>query len=332
MNFKKLTTAVAFAIGLGAATCANAVELKYASAAPSNSPWAKMIDALVQTAAAKSGGSLEIKTFLNSQLGDEATAIQQVARGRIDMGGFSLTATSIVVPELGLLNAPFLWDSTAQAECALDNHLASSLQPYFEERGLVNIGWGEAGYQRIFAAKPIQTAADFDALKMRVSPSKGSVGAFKAVKANGVVLPVTEINSALQTGLVDAAELNITFGIITGAGKLAPVVTKTDHVYLPSLTLVSKRSFDKLTEAEQEALSTSVVPAPKQRATVRGVEATLVKRLTDAGGVVTEMPDAERAKLRDQMVQSWPALVENSGKHAAEVWGLIQDAKAACTG
>ena len=51
----------------------------------------------------ESGGKLKIASFINAQLGNEQDTVQQVARGRIDMGGFSNGAVALLVPELALL-------------------------------------------------------------------------------------------------------------------------------------------------------------------------------------------------------------------------------------
>ncbi len=335
MKFAKLKGLMAILISCAAFLApmtADAVELKYASISPPNSPWAKLIQALVKNAAAKSNGELVIKPFLGGQLGREPVVIQQVARGRVDMGGFSLTATALVVPELGLLSAPFLWDSTKQAECALDNYLIAALQPYFAKHGLINLGWGEAGYQEVFSKKPMLKAADYSGVKIRVAPAKGSVLAFKAVGANGVVLPAAELSGALQTGLVNAAEISTTFGVLTGVIRLAPYVNKTDHIYLPTLTVISKKSFDKLSESQQAALLASPVPARMQRKTVRGVQAAMTKKLIAAGGHINDLDPGERDKLKAEMVKTYPALVKMIGGDAPVVWKEIMKAKSACSG
>lgn len=310
---------------------ASAVELKYAAVAPPNSPWAKLIDGLAANAAKNSGGDLIVKPFLGGQLGPEPVVVQQVARGRVDMGGFSLTAAALVVPELGLLNAPYLWDTRDQAACALDNHLIKSLQPYFAKRGLINLSWGESGYQVVFAKKPLLKASDYEGLKIRVAPSKGSAATFKAFGSNGVILPAAELNGSLQTGLVEAAEIPATFAILTGVGQLAPVVNQTNHIYLPTLTVLSKKTFDKLSPENQQALLNSPLPAPFQRKTVRGVEAAMVKRLTDAGGKFLELDPAEMAILKEKAIATHADIIEQIGGDAPAVWTLIQDAKTACT-
>jgi len=306
-------------------------EFKYASSAPPNSPWAKLIHAYAGKVAKTTGGEVTIKSFLGSQLGNEQVAIQKVARGRIDAGGFSLTGASLVVPELGLLAAPYLWDNLAQAECALDNHLNTNLQPYFNKHNLVFVGWGETGYQKVFARKPMTNVSDFKGAKLRSAPSKSSVLGWKALGANGVVLPVTEINSAFQTKLVEAGEAPAVYGILTGISKLAPQITHTNHIYLPSLTLLSKKSFDKLPEAQQAIMLKSGLPVAVQRGTLRKVEAALMQKFAAAGGVSHHLSDAQMAEFKATMSATHEKLVSISGDDATEVWKLIQDAKTACS-
>ena len=60
---------------------------------------------------------------MNSQLGSEQDTIQQVARGRIDMGGYSVAAVALLVPELALATMPFLFKDVAEQDCVYDNHL-----------------------------------------------------------------------------------------------------------------------------------------------------------------------------------------------------------------
>ena len=73
--------------------------------------------------AALQDGAFKINAFLNSQLGSEQDTIQQVARGRIDMGGYSVAAVALLVPELALATMPFLFKDTTEQDCVYDNHL-----------------------------------------------------------------------------------------------------------------------------------------------------------------------------------------------------------------
>ena len=96
----------------------DAVELRYATSAPPKTVWAMQVERFQQQVIDDSKGSLKINAFLNSQLGSEQDTVQQVARGRIDMGGYSITAGSLLVPELALLNIPFLFEEPEASRTA----------------------------------------------------------------------------------------------------------------------------------------------------------------------------------------------------------------------
>ena len=81
-----IATALAVVLAISAA---DARELRSAGAAPEKTPWGQSVNAFAAKVAELSGGSLTIKHFHASQLGDEQTTVRQVARGRLDMGGFS---------------------------------------------------------------------------------------------------------------------------------------------------------------------------------------------------------------------------------------------------
>ena len=84
------------------------VELRYTSGAPpKGNPWVMQIERFAKEVDEESQGELKIVPFLGSQLGSEQDTVQQVARGRIDMGNFSTGSAGLVLPELGLLVMPF---------------------------------------------------------------------------------------------------------------------------------------------------------------------------------------------------------------------------------
>ena len=66
-----------------------AKELRYASSAPPNTVWEMQTVRFAEGRGRSERGKLKINAFLNSQLGSEQDTVQQVARGRIDMGGYS---------------------------------------------------------------------------------------------------------------------------------------------------------------------------------------------------------------------------------------------------
>ena len=84
------------------------IELRYSSGAPpKGNPWVMQIERFIKDVDEESKGEIKIQPFYGSQLGSEQDTVQQVARGRIDMGGYSGGSAALVVPEVALLLMPF---------------------------------------------------------------------------------------------------------------------------------------------------------------------------------------------------------------------------------
>lgn len=305
-------------------------ELRYATSAPPNTPWEKQINEFRDDIAKNSKGALELVPYLNSALGNEQEAIQQVQRGRIDAGGFSVTAGALIVPETALLATPFIWDSEKQLDCVLDNHVLGVFQELFAKKGVFFLGWAETGWVVVVGKKPLVTPNDTKGYKVRVAPSKASAMFWAAVGANGVPLGVTDINPSLQTGLVDGADLPITFYVGAGIGRLAPQVVATRHIHLASVTLFNKRTFDGLPKEQQKAIVDLATDPAKLRREIRGMENFLLAKHKEAGGSITEISKEQRDQWRERVTPIYPDLVKESGPDAPRVWDLIQKGKAAC--
>lgn len=310
------------------------VELRYATSAPPKTPWAMQVERFQQQVVENSKGSLKINAFLNSQLGSEQDTVQQVARGRIDMGGYSITAASLLVPELALLNIPFLFESQKQQDCVYDNHLTQHTADMLEKKGVVMLSWSEVGVAGFIGKKPILSPDDIKGLKARSQPNK--VAAFKWTKhgANPSPLPVTEWVSAHQTGLVDVADSAPTFYFFSGLAKVAPVFTKSAHQDQGGIVIINKATFDKLSKDRQQALLTTRQQSPgaQLRAEVRGFEGNILQMHVKAGGQVVEMSEAQRAVWRKSMIELWPQMVAAVGGEAEKYWKSIQDGSKACGG
>lgn len=324
--------AIATAITLGASTNAfAALEMKYSSSAPANTPWVKHSEAIRDQLLVNSNNEIQMQLFNGGQLGDELTVIKQVARGRIDLGGFSMTAAATMVPELALMGVPFLWDSYEQLDCAMDNHLTQVYEPIFKQKGLQFIQWNELGWINAFGKKPLLTVADLDGYKMRAAPAKYSANFLKGMGANGIVLPFAETPAALQTGMIDGGTLPAVTFVAAGMGKLAPHFTLSRHVHQSGMILMSSKSWKKLGAEGQQQFTDSLAPIAGLRAQVRGMGDFLLNKYKEAGGPVHELSDEQRQQWKDAVTPSRQQLVDSIGGNASQIWPQILAAKQACS-
>ena len=304
--------------------------MRFGLAAPEKTPWAAYAHEIADIVKSKTGGEIDIQIFSGSQLGNEQDVIRQVARGRIQVGSFSNTAASLMVPEIALLAAPYLWDDLAQADCALDNHLISAFQQKFLDKGLVILGWSEVGYMGYAFNAPTKTLKELTGVKMRVAPTKASFITANAFGANPVVLPITEVASALQTGLVEGADLPGLAFTSLGLSKIARNWISSNHSHQVGLVLMSAKAWKKLSATEQAAFIDAQKSPVKLRQNVRGAEKALLDKFEKEGGRLIKPTDTELKEWREQAKPARADLIREIGGDAVPISAVIEKAKNAC--
>lgn len=309
------------------------IEMKYASSAPPKTVWATQTERFAADVAEASKSGIKINTFLGAQLGSEQDTIQQVARGRIEMGGFSLTAGSLLVPEMSVLMIPFLFKDGKEQDCVLDTESVSKYTvDGFAAKGVQFLGWSEVGTTHFFGKKPVLVPGDIKGLKARSQPSKIGAYIWSTFGANPNPLPVTEWNSAHQTGLVDVADVSPTYYHFAGLGKIAPVITLSAHQDLAGVVVMNKAIYDKLTPEQQAALNASRKSNPdaKLRAEVRGFEEKILEMHKAGGGQVVAMSGEQRAVWQKAMEPQFAKIVADIGGDSSKLWSLVQDGLKTC--
>ena len=330
---KKLLVSLtaAASLSMGASAFAETT-LKATTAAPPKTPWVTHLEKSAENLSGNSGGAYKMEVFAASQLGVETETIKQTARGRLDVGTFSITAAATVVPEVIMLVSPFFWDSFEQAECAVDNHLTTVFDELFEQRGLKIVQWQELGWQNIFAREAITKPEQVAGYKMRIAPAKNNDIYWRSTGVNGVPLPFGEMASALQTGVIDGGELPTISMIASGLTKVATHITNTRHVYQPSIMLISLKTWNKMSAEEQATFMKSMEDAQALRTQVRGAIKFFEGKHLEAGGTIHDLNDEERAewsKLYTPAMQQ--ELIEAVGGESQRVYDAVVAARAACT-
>ena len=267
-------------------------ELRYTSGAPpKGNPWVTQTERFAKDVDEESKGSVKISPFFASQLGSEQDTVQQVARGRIDMGGFSAGATALIVPEVGAVGDALLFPrSTAELDCVLDNHMTKPVTEAFAKKGVQFLGWTEVGSVELFGKKPLMMPADLNGIKAAIYANKTQSLFFSSQGANVNPLGLPEWIPAFQTGMVDVVMTPITYALPSGLAKVAPVVSKLAVYDSPGLTLMNKAVWDKLPKDQQERARA------RQRAQPAGEDARRSARLRE--GAVRHVRKGRRHDLR----------------------------------
>ncbi len=309
------------------------VELRYSSGAPpSGNPWVTQINRFAKDVEEESKGEIKIQPFFASALGSEQDTVQQVARGRIDMGGYSGGSAALIVPEIGLLLMPLYFKSLAEQDCVLDNHLYAVVKDLFAKKGIQFTGWTEVGNIDIWGKKAYLSPKDANGVKAASYANKTQQLFWTSVGANPNPLGLPEWIPAFQTGLAEAVFTPITYALPSGLTKVATVATRGFYDS-PGLSLMNKATYDKLSKDHQEAIvrATARNPSSKYRAEVRGFETVLFGMHEKAGGQTVTLTPEQRAVWRKSMEPVYPQIVKETGGDPAAFFAKMEAGLQACS-
>lgn len=255
---------------------------------------------MAQCAADKSGGKMKIRLFWNGTLGNELATIQQVRTGSLEMVLASPAPITGIVPELGVLDLPFLFDNAIEARKILDGKIGDWFGAKMEPAGLINLAWMESGFRHTTSSKrPITKWEDFQGIKLRVMQSPIYIDTFKEMGANAVPMAFSEVYSALEMKAVDGQENPVNNIENMKFYEVQKYLSFTKHSYTPTLVMVSKKLWDTMSADEKKVLKDCAIEGRDvQRKANADAEAKSIEMMKGKGIVVNDVTPTELERIR----------------------------------
>ena len=278
--------------------------LNFGTVAPDGTPWAEQLKSLEKRIEKESDGRIQVNLFMGGSLGSEREMIQDVKRGeRLQGGGFSTGAVGaeLDVPELTLIELPYLFNNRAEADNVLDTVLYDATKSALEKKGVHFYAWTENGW-RCFATKggAATSPAELQKYKMRSQESSVHLDMYKALNVQAVAKPVSEVLPSLNTGIVTGFDNTPLFSI--AAGWIQPVThfTLSRHIYQPAAVMYSKSFIDGLPDdLKNVVLSNPKEEAERGRKGVRELEDGLISTIKEMGIEIVELTPEQSKAFRN---------------------------------
>lgn len=306
------------------------ITLKIATIAPEGTPWEKQLKALKKRYEEGSAGRIKVKLFFGGSLGGEKAIVRRCAQGTIQMAGVSTGAASSLVPELNVLEMPYLFRDAAEADHILDTVVKPQMAKMLAAKGFVFGLWAENGFRSFFTRdRPIKAVADLRGLRMRSQETIAHINMYRALGASPQPIDATNVLTSLQTSVVDGFDNTPIFAFATSWYQGTHHMTLSRHIYQPGLILISKQFYDGL-PADLQRVVTDIPQSfvDEGRHGVRDLEPLLIKNLGRAGLTVHELEPAQRAEFERAARKSWNPTIAKSGAGARGLLRAIEAARA----
>jgi tripartite ATP-independent transporter DctP family solute receptor len=203
----------------------------------------------------KSNGSIEVQVFPASQIASGAKAIEFVQMDTLDIALESTMSLSNFVPEIDVLNLPFLFKDAEEVYKVLDGEAGQKLAEKAEEYGFKILGWWYNGFRDMSnSKKPIETPSDLAGLKFRIPESEVFRSAFEALGALPTSMPVSEVFTAIQLGTVDGQENPAANYINNRFVEVNEYYSETHHIFTAEPLIMSLDKFNSFSPEQQQIL------------------------------------------------------------------------------
>jgi len=279
--------------------------------------FAKKVEELTQ-------GRYKVQVFCCSQLGNDPKNIEQLALGGIDFTVSGTGSYAPHVPTLNLTALPYLVENYQQGWKLYDE--SKWLKDQFAkapEKGFRFLATWEAGFRSMTTKEPLNSPDDAKGRKLRTFPNEMMRWTLEAMGFNIQIMPLPEVYLAIQQGAVSGQENPIDTIYSNKFYEVAPNVTLTNHVYSPIPLTISEKTWQKLSPADQKAVTEAAQVAGKfSRDMIAGNDANQLKEMASKGAKINDKPNLAAFRTAVQ-----PVYAKAREKYGADVDVFLKDAE-----
>jgi tripartite ATP-independent transporter DctP family solute receptor len=269
-------------------------------------------------------GRYKCQHFPSSALGGEREQIEAVQLGTQDLVNTSTGPVGNFVPEVKIVDIPFLFRDYDHARKVMDGPIGQDILAKFPSKGIIALAWTENGFRHMTNSKhAIVKPSDAAGLKMRTMENKVHMDGYKTFGILPTPMAFPELFGALQQGTVDGQENPIPVILSSKFAQVQKHLSLTGHVYSPALLLLSPKTWNKLSDADKKVFVAAARKAGiAQRKKVNEDEANGIAQLEKDGMKVVRTVDgnAFREALK-------PAYANYAKEFGADNIRKIQDVR-----
>lgn len=239
-------------LALALASGARANTLKIATLAPAGTSWMQAMQAGADEIRQRTGGRVDLKFYPGGVMGNDQSVHRKIRIGQLQGGAFSASGLAVANSGIQVLGLPMLFRNLQEVDY-VRKRIDPELKQRMADSGFVILGLTEGGFARILSKEPMQDLESLRKAKVWV-PEGDEVGqtVFKALGISPISLPIGDVFTGLQTGLIDTIAVNPTSAIAFQWHSSTRYMTDVPITYLIGILAAEKKAFDRLSAGDRK--------------------------------------------------------------------------------
>jgi tripartite ATP-independent transporter DctP family solute receptor len=313
--------AIAGAIGLAGIQGASAeTVLKLGHALAPNHPFNIGMELTAKLIAERTNGRVKMEIFPSSQLGTERDMHISIKTGALDMLLASPGGASVHLKELAVLDAPYLFrhDDKHWRDVVYGDIGKEFAEKTLKAANVHIVGWFFKGTRHVISRKtPYAHIAEIKGQKIRVADFEPFPTVFRSFGATPTPIAFAEMYNALQSGVVDGADVPLDSIQAMKLYEVATQVTLIGWSYAaPGIVLMSDDAYNRLSPEDRDIVMAAIKEGTDKIAELMvGNEAQVKADLVSKGIVFTDPANLD--EWQDAAAKGIPELAKLWGGDAA---------------
>ncbi len=285
------------------ATPIYATTLKIATLAPDGTSWMKMLRSGAEEVEQRTEGRVKLRFYPGGVMGNDNSVLRKIHIGQLHGGAITAGGLAAIYPDIQLYSLPFLFRSFDEVDYVrkqMDPMLIHGL----EQAGFISYGISEGGFAYLMSQLPLARVEELQQRKIW-SPEGDqiSLSAFRSIGVSPVPLPLTDVLTGLQTGLIDTVGSSPVGAIALQWHTRIKHVADIPLIYLYGTLVIHEKALKKIAPGDQAILK-AVMEARFQQINAKNRQDNLGARaaLQQQGIQFYQPMDGERA--------SWQQLID----------------------
>jgi len=240
-----------------AASAAEKVTLKLAHNLERSHVVHRAFEAMAKEVKQLSDGTMTVRIYPSSQMGNARESMELLQNGALDMTKGSASDLESFDNIYAIYNLPFLFKDQNHFNKVVFGEIGKEIMASTKEKGFFALSAYVAGTRSFYAKKPVTKPEDLKGLKIRVQPSPTTIKMIELMGGSPTPVSFGEVYTAMQQGVVDGAENNVPSWVQTRHIEIAKVFSEDEHAAIPDFLVISTKTWDALTPAQQHILTTA---------------------------------------------------------------------------
>lgn len=227
------------------------VVIRFSHVVAEESPKGQMALKFKSLVEEKMKGRFSVEVYPNSELFDDGQTFEALLMDDIQLAAPSISKFNKYNKRMQVFDLPFIFKDMAAVRRFQRSLEGNYLLFNFTERGILGLGYLNNGFKQISATRKLLVPKDAEGLKFRIMTSKVLEEQFKALGAEPIPKPFSQVYSLLSAGAIDGQENTWTNIYGKKFHTVQPYITESNHGLNTYVIVTSVNFWEGLSAEDQ---------------------------------------------------------------------------------